>query len=112
MGLFQKLFKRQPGGSIVGNLLRGVGDKFTGGAISKIFRPPATEQELALQEIAKGGVPQNTGIATQLQQLVAPLPPVPVSSTKKNMPYYIGGAAAVLALLWYILKPKKRGKSW
>ena len=49
MGLFKNnkvlnsLFKKKEGGSIIGNLLRGAGDKLTGGFYSTVFKKPTSD---------------------------------------------------------------------
>lgn len=104
MGLFQKLFKRQPGGSIVGNILRGVGDKVTGGLVSKLLPAPKTESQNAIEEAAKT-INANKGINGGL----VPDTSKPATTTKKNTPYIIGGILAVAGVLWLIFKPRKKG---
>jgi len=37
MGFFKNIFKRKPGGTVVGNLVRGVADNFTGGLYSSVY---------------------------------------------------------------------------
>ena len=44
MGFFKKIFKRKPGGTFVGKLIRGVGDNFTGGLVSAIAPVPEASQ--------------------------------------------------------------------
>lgn len=96
MGLFKKLFAKQPGGSVFGNLLRGVGDKFTGGLYSSVFKAPSKD------------APNRPASPASI---VAPQPAAPSSGfmakVKGNLAYVIGGIAGLGLILWLIFKPKK-----
>lgn len=99
-GIFKKLFGKQEGGSIVGNILRGVGDKFTGGAYSQIFKRPGGNTTKA--------APVNTGIAGTAN-LVASQPSKTslMDKIRQKWAYVVGGVAAIALAVWYFAKPKK-----
>lgn len=56
------VFTRKEGGTVLGNLVRGVGDKFTGGMVSR-FMPPSTAEQVAAQQ-ARRGKTGNTSVQT------------------------------------------------
>ena len=103
MGLFQKLFKRQPGGSIVGNILRGVGDKFTGGLVSKLIPAPKSDSQTALDKAVETINSGNKGINP-----LVPDTAKPDTGKGKKWAYIVGGIAGFGALIWLIFRPRKK----
>lgn len=115
----QRLFKRQPGGSIIGNLLRGVGDKLTGGVYSQIFRRPdaAPAVAAAAQTPATATPPINSSfvgglgdIKTLLQKdEPQPEPKKPGLAWFKKNWAYVAGTLVAIGGIWYFFT--KKGKS-
>lgn len=65
MGCVRDLFQTKPGGTLFGNILRGVGDHFTGGVYSAIFprppMPPVNYRSALPSGLIGFGDPRNTG---------------------------------------------------
>lgn len=111
MSVFKKLFQKQAGGSIVGNILRGVGDKFTGGAYSQIFTKPKGKGDAPdVQQVVNtitaaaaklpGGAASNTGTGTPPIDAGGEKPGF-MDTVKKYWYYFAGGAAALIGGIWY-----------
>ncbi|MCG8329801.1 MAG: hypothetical protein MI974_19045 [Chitinophagales bacterium] len=115
--MFKKLFKKKPGGTFVGNLLRGVGDNFTGGIYSKVFKAP---------DANSGGSPSRLGTphVTVTPPATGPTPgyrsTTPMNDRggsnrdKKNIlkeygAYIAGGALALALTIWAIVSNNKGG---
>lgn len=119
MSVFKKLFAKQAGGSIVGNILRGVGDRYTGGAFSQIFkRPkgdPATNVDNVVNTItANAKTP--SGAASTTQPTGGESGGGFKETLKKYWWAFAGGAVALVAGIWFVTSRgsgKGRGKrSW
>ena len=121
MGLFKNLFAKKPGGSFLGNIIRGVGDTFTGGMVSKILPPPPreTEADKIVKELAKSGALTPAPLsapARGLSSLSDANTTVPDAGDKlsftdklKKYWYYVAGGVAVLGgIVWALLPKKKR----
>jgi hypothetical protein len=55
-GRLKALFTKKEGGSLVGNLIRSAGDKFTGGLVSQLL-PKPTLEDVNAQIRRRGGAP-------------------------------------------------------
>ncbi len=70
MGLLKNIFKKKPGGTFVGNLIRGVASKVTGGISDLVLKAPSgavdPQQAQVVENVA-------TPIAQQVNKTVIPV---------------------------------------
>ncbi len=118
MGLLKNIFKKKPGGSVVGNLLRGVADKFTGGLASQIFKPKIAAGGIDQDELQKS-IQNGIGglLAQQQQKQIQTIVPGDLPQKESLMDklkgismYMWGGIAAALGLVYYFfIRTSKKG---
>lgn len=113
-GKLKGLFKKKEGGTLVGNLLRKVGDTVTGGVYSNIF-PKPTASDVAKQA-EKLGVSESTQLVKEIAEPankanvsidVNTGEKTPITKQKWFLPTVIGGALALVLGLVAIFKKKK-----
>lgn len=119
MGLFKNIFKKKPGGTFVGNMLRGIGDKFTGGLVSAAFPAPPRVAPAAPSVPASATPP--------ISQILAPIQAAALgaSAQKEETPkkgymqwlrekwaYAVGGLVVVGGLIYYLTRGRKKGGSY
>ena len=113
MSFLSGLFKRKPGGTFVGNLIRGAANKASGGLLGNgamILKPneaPVEANNRLLQGVAAGvGVGQDValtatpGFGDNAQQSLTK------GAMKTYLPYIVGGVLSFIGLLAFILKRK------
>lgn len=128
MGFLSGLFKRKKGGTKLGNMLRGVASTATGGLLGSGAGLKAWEESQNLSEIQdlkmqlmKANQPnkgfqagQNfvTKVALPLTEGGQPNPTIGQSvlteSLKKNWYFIAGGVLALVAGMYFIMKPKSK----
>lgn len=97
MSFFKKIFKKKPGGTFVGNILRGVGDKFTGGIYSSIFPRPAAKAQTAAAPTIPAKRPAVSNVDTGGEDW-------------KNWGYLAGGVVGLGGLYYLILARPSKGR--
>jgi hypothetical protein len=119
MGLFggklKNLFQKKEGGTLIGNVLRKVGDTVTGGVYSNLF-PKPTASDIAkasgsLPEIGMSTIPDSQRRSAPMEKALS----VEVNAgeetsiTKKGwfFPVVIGVPLAVIGLIVALVKRKK-----
>jgi hypothetical protein len=126
MGLLKGLFKRKEGGTFFGNVIRGVGDKFTGGMMSVVNPAPiglnqSSQPNAQLQNTAyqSGGLLGSLVNAQTNNSLPDTFESAKKEGTKALVMYYLKAYWYILAIpviyLTYMLikkygktKPKRR----
>lgn len=121
VGLFSNIFKKKPGGTLFGNLLRGAASHFTGGMLGSganriELGQTQTNAQIAAAQAEQMGVapPPNPALAAAAG-VVMSNPQVQQAAKEaafaKAKPFLIGGGiiAAIIALV-FVLKPKTHNK--
>lgn len=113
MGLFSNIFKKKPGGTMVGNLLRGVSSNFTGGMLgSGANRIELGQTKTNAQLAAEAGLPANNAALNMAASAVMSNEQVQAAAKAaawaKYKPFVIGGGIiAALGTTIYLATRKK-----
>ena len=119
MGFLGNLFKKKPGGTLVGNILRGVASNATGGILGSgagriELGQTQTNKELAL---AQGQVVPTVGQqALQIAGTAIASTPEGQAAIQKTIwqkykPYILGGGAiAALLVIWKLMTGRKKSR--
>lgn len=103
MGFFKNIFKRKPGGTVVGNLVRGVADNFSGGLYSSVYpklsAPVSQPQPITLVKTAPVTVNKDGTTTTQ-------------PKNKNLFAWIIGGVALVGGLIALLFRKKGTKRKW
>ncbi|MFN5984225.1 MAG: hypothetical protein ACK479_12225 [Fluviicola sp.] len=108
-GKFKDLFKKKEGGSVIGNALRFVGDKFTGGTYSSLFpKPTDADIERGTKLVTStSALPSNEDQEFESKMKAAE---AEKKLTTKTIAKYVGigiGAVALLIGLYKLFTKKK-----
>lgn len=113
-GKLKGLFKKKEGGTLVGNLLRKVGDTVTGGVYSNIFPKPNASD--VAKQAEKLGISQATEMAKEIAEPASKAnvsidvntsEKTPITKQKWFWPAVGGSALLVIGLIVALLKKKK-----
>lgn len=127
---FRDLFKKKEGGSFLGNVIRKVGDTFTGGMVSNLMPKPTASDVIAQEKkwaskgvkftpsglVASGSAAKSVENSRSVNPDGSDTPPPPPPSDNwfmknwKKLAAGVGGLVALLGVIFGIRKLRNRNK--
>ncbi|MFN5415568.1 MAG: hypothetical protein ACK5B9_00825 [Flavobacteriia bacterium] len=115
-GRLKAIFTKKEGGTLLGNLVRSAGDKFTGGLVSQLL-PKPTAEDVNAQQVRRGGVKAYKSAIEQPQKeivigndgIVITKEPTAeqVATKKRNTIIGVVVGVVVLVIAFFSMRKKK-----
>lgn len=109
-GKLKGLFKKKEGGSALGNALRFVGDKFTGGTYSSLF-PKPTDKDIEKDPTVVYAGNSEASSEQQTRDQQRKEKELDAKAKNKQIITIVGigvGAIALIGIIWKLLTKKKK----